>query len=349
MKIKKYIRRLVRSFRVNKSISIDLGTANILIYDKQENRIVLNEPSVLARDKKTGKVIAVGREAREMLGKTPDSIEAIKPLKDGVIADLDATREMISMFMDNIYGSSIFKPEVMICVPLEVTPVERKALFDSVPGAKKIYIIEEGRAGIIGAGIDISKPSGNMVIDIGGGSTDIAILSLDEIVVSKSVRIAGNKLDEDIVKYVKERLNINIGDRTAEKIKKTLSTAITVPESENEKIVIKGLDINTKSPKELEISSNQVQEAIIGSLQEIISAVKEVLGKCPPELASDILDNGIVLTGGGALIKNFDKLISESVKIPVIVPENPLDSVAIGGAYAFDNQKLLKTLLVKEN
>ena len=226
MKIKKYIRRLVRSFRVNKSISIDLGTANILIYDKQENRIVLNEPSVLARDKKTGKVIAVGREAREMLGKTPDSIEAIKPLKDGVIADLDATREMISMFMDNIYGSSIFKPEVMICVPLEVTPVERKALFDSVPGAKKIYIIEEGRAAIIGSGIDISKPSGNMVIDIGGGSTDVAILSLDEVIASKSIRIAGNKFDEDIVRYVRNKHNLLIGDRTAEKIKKELGTAI---------------------------------------------------------------------------------------------------------------------------
>ena len=222
MKIRKYIRRLVRSFRVNKSISIDLGTANILIYDKQENRIVLNEPSVLARDKKTGKVIAVGREAREMLGKTPDSIEAIKPLKDGVIADLDATREMISMFMDNIYGSSIFKPEVMICVPLEVTPVERKALFDSVPGAKKIYIIEEGRAAIIGSGIDISKPSGNMVIDIGGGSTDVAILSLDEVIASKSIRIAGNKFDEDIVRYVRNKHNLLIGDRTAEKIKKEL-------------------------------------------------------------------------------------------------------------------------------
>ncbi|WP_314010985.1 rod shape-determining protein [Pseudostreptobacillus hongkongensis] len=341
--------RFFNFLRVKKQISIDLGTSNVLFFDKQRKKIVLNEPSVIVRDKKTQKIVAVGHEAREMLGKNPNSIDVIKPLKDGVISDLDSTREMISLFMKKVYGVSPFKPEVIICVPIEVTTVEKRALFNAVEIAKSIYLIEEGRAAVMGTGVDISHPNGNIVIDIGGGSTDIAILSLDEIVVSKSVRIAGNKLDEDIVKYVKERLNINIGDRTAERIKKTLSTAITVPESENEKIVIKGLDINTKSPKELEISSNQVQEAIIGSLQEIISAVKEVLGKCPPELASDILDNGIVLTGGGALIKNFDKLISESVKIPVIVPENPLDSVAIGGAYAFDNQKLLKTLLVKEN
>ena len=280
MKIRKYIRSLVRSFRVNKSISIDLGTANILIYDKQENRIVLNEPSVLARDKKTGKVIAVGREAREMLGKTPDSIEAIKPLKDGVIADLDATREMISMFMDNIYGSSIFKPEVMICVPLEVTPVERKALFDSVPGAKKIYIIEEGRAAIIGSGIDISKPSGNMVIDIGGGSTDVAILSLDEVIASKSIRIAGNKFDEDIVRYVRNKHNLLIGDRTAEKIKKELGTAI--PEDTPKTMIIKGRQLEIQTPVSLEINSNEVYEAIKPALDSIVNATKEVLEKSPP-------------------------------------------------------------------
>ena len=313
MKIRKYIRRLVRSFRVNKSISIDLGTANILIYDKQENRIVLNEPSVLARDKKTGKVIAVGREAREMLGKTPDSIEAIKPLKDGVIADLDATREMISMFMDNIYGSSIFKPEVMICVPLEVTPVERKALFDSVPGAKKIYIIEEGRAAIIGSGIDISKPSGNMVIDIGGGSTDVAILSLDEVIASKSIRIAGNKFDEDIVRYVRNKHNLLIGDRTAEKIKKELGTAI--PEDTPKTMIIKGRQLEIQTPVSLEINSNEVYEAIKPALDSIVNATKEVLEKSPPELAADILDNGIVMTGGGSMIKEFPTLMEKEVKV----------------------------------
>lgn len=335
-------------FRIKKQISIDLGTSNVLFFDKQKKKIVLNEPSVIVRDKKTQKIVAVGHEARQMLGKNPNSIDVIKPLRDGVISDLASTREMLNLFMKKVYGVSPFKPEVIICVPIEVTTVEKRALFDAVESAKSIYLIEEGRAAVMGTGVDISHPNGNIVIDIGGGSTDIAILSLDEIVVSTSIRIAGNKLDEDIVKYVKEKLNINIGDRTAERIKKILSTAIKVEENENNTMVIKGLDINTKSPKELEISSNQVQEAIIDSLNEIISALKEVLGKCPPELASDILDNGIVLTGGGALIKNFDKLISESVKIPVTIPQNPLDSVVIGGAYAFDNKKLLKTLVVKE-
>ena len=347
MKIKEYIRKVVRSFRVNKSISIDLGTDNILIYDKQENKIVLNEPSVLARDKKTGKVIAVGREAREMLGKTPDSIEAIKPLKDGVIADLDATREMISMFMDNIYGSSIFKPEVMICVPLEVTPVERKALFDSVPGAKKIYIIEEGRAAIIGSGIDISKPSGNMVIDIGGGSTDVAILSLDEVIASKSMRIAGNKFDEDIVRYVRNKHNLLIGDRTAEKIKKELGTAI--PEDVPKTMIIKGRQLDVQTPVSLEINSNEVYEAIKPALDSIVSATKEVLEKSPPELAADILDNGIVMTGGGSMIKDFPTLMEKEVKVKVYLTENPLNSVVLGGGKVFDNKKLLKTLQMKEN
>ena len=347
MKIKQYIRRVVRSFRVNKSISIDLGTANILIYDKQENRIVLNEPSVLARDKKTGKVIAVGKEAREMLGKTPDSIEAIQPLKDGVIAHLDATREMISMFMDNIYGSSIFKPEVMICVPLEVTPVERKALFDSVPGAKKIYIIEEGRAAIIGSGIDISKPSGNMVIDIGGGSTDVAILSLDEVIASKSIRIAGNKFDEDIVRYVRNKHNLLIGDRTAEKIKKELGTAI--PEDVPKTMIIKGRQLDVQTPVSLEINSNEIYEAIKPALDSIVSATKEVLEKSPPELAADILDNGIVMTGGGSMIKDFPTLMEKEVKVKVYLTENPLNSVVLGGGKVFDNKKLLKTLQMKEN
>ncbi|CAM3447943.1 rod shape-determining protein [Pseudostreptobacillus hongkongensis] len=347
MKENNFFKRLFRSLRVNKSISIDLGTANILIYDKQENKIVLNEPSVLARDKKTGKVIAVGHEAREMLGKTPDSIEAIKPLKDGVIADLDATREMLSNFMYKIYGSSIFKPEVMICVPLEVTPVERKALFDSVIGAKKIYIIEEGRAAIIGSGIDISKPAGNMVIDIGGGSTDVAILSLDEVIASKSIRIAGNRFDEDIVRYVRNKYNLLIGDRTAEKIKKELATAMIeeIPKT----MIIKGRQLDIQTPVSLEINSNEVYEAIKNSLYDIINATKEVLEKSPPELSADILDNGIVMTGGGSMIKDFPALVEKEVKVKVYLSDHPLDSVVLGGGKAFDNKNLLKTLQMREN
>ena len=341
--------RFINFFRVKKQISIDLGTSNILFYDKQKSKIVLNEPSVIVIDKKSREVVAVGHEARSMLGKNPDSIEVIKPLRDGVISDLDSTRLMLSIFMKKLYGYSLFKPEVIICVPIEVTTVERRALFNSIDDAKRIFLIEEGRAALMGTGIDISHPNGNIVIDIGGGSTDIAILSLDEIVVSKSIRIAGNRLDEDIVKYVKNNLGINIGEKTAENIKKELATAIKVPESENKTMIIKGLDILTKSPVERKISSNEVQEAIIGSLKDILSSVREVLGKCPPELSSDILDNGIILTGGGSLIKSFDKLIENSVNVKVNIPENPLDSVVIGGAYAYDNKKLLATLLVKEN
>ena len=341
--------RFINFFRVKKQISIDLGTSNILFYDKQKGKIVLNEPSVIVIDKKTREVVAVGQEARSMLGKNPDSIEVIKPLRDGVISDLDSTRLMLSIFMKKLYGYSLFKPEVIICVPIEVTTVEKRALFNSIDDAKRMFLIEEGRAALMGTGIDISHPNGNIVIDIGGGSTDIAILSLDEIVVSKSIRIAGNRLDEDIVKYVKNNLGINIGEKTAENIKKELATAIKVPESENKSMIIKGLDILTKSPVERKISSNEVQEAIISSLKDILSSVRDVLGKCPPELSSDILDNGIILTGGGSLIKSFDKLIENSVNVKVNIPENPLDSVVIGGAYAFNNKKLLATLLVKEN
>ncbi len=339
--------KFLRMFRVNKSISIDLGTANILIYDKQKKKIVLNEPSVVARDKKTGKVIAVGKEAREMLGKTPASIEAIKPLQDGVIADIESTKEMLSYFIHKIYGNSLFKPEVMICVPIQVSSIERKALFDAVRGAKKTYIIEEGRAAIIGSGINISQPEGNMVVDIGGGSTDIAILSLDEIIASKSLKIAGNKFDEDIVKYVKRKHNILIGERTAEKIKKELGTAI--PEANPEKMDIKGRDLETGIPNTVEINANEIYEAIEDSLYQIVNSAKEVLEKCPPELAADILDNGIVMTGGGSLIKNLIEMMEKEIGIRVYSAENPLDSVVLGGGIAFDNKKLLKTLQMREN
>lgn len=342
-----FFSRMFNFFRIKKSLAIDLGTANTLIYDKQKKRIVLNEPSVVAQDRKTKKVIAVGKEAREMLGKTPDSIIAVKPLKDGVIADFDVTKEMLRLFLHKIYGKSPFKPEVMICVPLEVTSVEKKALFDSITGAKKVYIIEEGRAAVLGSGVNISAPEGNMVIDIGGGSTDIAILSLDEIVVSKSLRIASNTFDDDIVKYVKKKYSLLIGERTAEKIKKELGTA--VPLEVEEIIDIKGRDLITGLPKTVKLSSNEIYEAIRDSLYEIINNTKEVLEKCPPELVVDILDNGIVMTGGGSLVRNFTNLMEEETKITVFLAEKPLESVVLGGGMAFDNRNLLRTLQMKEN
>ena len=282
-----------------------------------------------------------------MLGKTPDSILAIKPLKDGVIADLDVTKEMLNYFITKIYGHAIFKPEVMICVPLEVTSVERKALFDSVIGAKKIYIIEEGRAAIIGSGIDISRPSGHMVVDIGGGSTDIAILSLNEVIASRSIRIAGNTFDNDIVRFIKNKYSLQIGERAAENIKKNLATAL--PKENPKKMPVKGLNIDLGTPESLEISENEIYEAMKNSLYAIVNTAKEVLEKCPPELAADLLENGIVMTGGGALIKGFADLIASEVRVKVFVSKAPLDAVVLGGGYAFDNQKLIKTLQVKEN
>lgn len=341
--------KLLNFFRVKKQIAIDLGTSNVLIFDKQKQKIVLNQPSVIVYNVKTNDVIAVGSEAREMIGKNPHSLRVVKPLIDGVISDLDATRDMLTHFIKQIYGISPFKPEILICVPIEVTTVERRALFDAIPGAKKVYILEEGRAALIGSDINISKPEGNMVVDIGGGSTDVAILSLDEIVVSKSIRTAGNSFDAAIIKYVKEELNLNIGDRLAEKIKKQIASALPVEEAENDILKISGKDIKTGIPKEINITTNDVQIAIYTALMSIVDAVKEVLGNCPPDLASDVLNNGIILTGGGAYIKYLDSLIEREVGIKVIKSDIPLESVVRGGGIAFDNEKLMSTLLMKEN
>ncbi|MDO5089368.1 MAG: rod shape-determining protein [Leptotrichiaceae bacterium] len=340
--------RFINFFRTKKNIAIDLGTSNILIYDKQRKKIVLNEPSVLVKDRKTGEIVAIGREAKEMLGKTSDNLAVIRPLNEGVISDIDATREMLNIFVKRIYGGSPFRPEIMICVPAEVTSIERRAIFDAAIGAKKIYLIEEGRAAVLGSGINISLPEGNTVIDIGGGSTDIAILSLDEIIASKSVRIASNNFDDDIVKYVKKKFNLLIGDKTAENLKKEIGTAMPVSGEDNITATIKGRDLSTGIPKTIEINSNQVREAIEDSINEIIVALKEVLEKCPPELSADILNNGIVLTGGGSLLRNFDKLIEGIVQIPINRATNSLESVVVGGGLAFDNKKLLRTLEMRE-
>ena len=341
--------KFINFFRINKNLAIDLGTSNVLIYDKQRKKIVLNEPSVIVRDKKTNKVIAVGKKAREMLGKNPESIVVIKPLKDGVISDDNSARDMLSEFMKKVYGVSPFKPDIMICIPIEVNTVDKRALFESVRGARKVFLIEEGRAAIIGSGVNISLPMGNMVIDIGGESTDIAVLSLNEIVASKSIKMAGNTLDQDIIRYVKTNLNLVIGDRTAEKIKKELATAVKLNEEDNKKLPIRGRSLATNTPVELEISANQVQEAISRTIDSMVDSVKEVLSKCPPELAADILDNGIVLTGGGALIKHLSEYIEERTKVPVKIADKPLESVVVGAGLAFDNKPLLNTLLMREN
>ena len=340
--------RFINFFRMKKSIAIDLGTSNVLIYDKQKRRIVLNEPSILVKDKKSGEIIAIGSRAKDMLGKTSDNLAVIRPLNEGVISDIDATKEMLNIFVKSIYGNSPFRPEIVICVPAQVTSIERRAIFDAAIGAKKIYLIEEGRAAVLGSGVNISLPEGNTVIDIGGGSTDIAILSLDEIITSKSIRVAGNNFDSDIIKYVKKKFDLLIGDKTAENLKKEIGTAMPVVGEENMVSTIRGRDLATGVPRLVEINSNQVREAIQDSVDEIINALKEVMEKCPPELAADILSNGVVLTGGGSLLRNFDKLIEEKVNVPINRSSNSLESVVIGGGLAFENKKLMRTLEMRE-
>ncbi len=332
-------------FNLNKSIGIDLGTANTLVYYKQKEKIVLNEPSVVAIDRDTKKVLAVGTEAKEMLGKTPDHIIAVRPLKEGVIADIDVTEAMIKYFIRKVFGKfNIFLPEVMICVPIEVTGVEKRAVLEAAlnAGAKRAYLIEEGRAAAIGSGLDISAPEGSMIVDIGGGSTDIAVISLGGTVVSKSIRIAGNNFDEDIIRFVKKTHNLLIGDRTAEYIKMKIAAAI--PLKDEEFLDVKGRDLITGLPKTISLGSHEVLESINDSLMQIVNNVKAVLEKTPPELSADIVDKGIVMTGGGSLIREFPKLLSNYTQLPVYLADNPLESVVLGAGMALDKLDVLRKI-----
>ncbi|MEG1582518.1 MAG: rod shape-determining protein, partial [Cetobacterium sp.] len=270
----------------SRSIGIDLGTANTLVYSKKHGKIILNEPSVVAVERESRKVLAVGYEAKNMLGKTPDSIVAVKPLSEGVIADYEITEAMIKYFIKKVFGKySLFMPEVMICVPIDVTGVEKRAVLEATlsAGAKKAYLIEEARAAALGSGIDISAPEGNMIVDIGGGSTDVAVISLGGTVVSKTIRTAGNNFDMDIIKYIKKTHTLLIGDKTAESIKMQIATAI--PLTEEETMTIKGRDLITGLPKSVTVGSEEIREAIMDSLMEIVTCVKDVLEKTPPELA----------------------------------------------------------------
>ncbi len=332
------------NFGSGKGIGIDLGTANTLVYSKKHKKIVLNEPSVVAVEKETRKVLAVGNEAKEMIGKTPDSIVAIKPLSEGVIADYDVTEAMIKYFIKKVFGNTIFMPDVMICVPIDVTGVEKRAVLEAAlsAGAKRAYLIEEARAAALGAGIDIAAPTGNMIVDIGGGSTDVAVISFGGTVVSKTIRTASNNFDTDIIKYIKKTHNLLIGDKTAEEIKIKIGTAI--PLEEEESIVVKGRDLIMGLPKSITITSEEVREAISDSLMEIVMCVKEVLEKTPPELAADIVDRGIVMAGGGSLIRNFPVLLSQHTHLSVRLAENPLLSVVVGAGMAMDQLKVLKKI-----
>ena len=318
-------------FFKGEDIAIDLGTASVLVYVKK-NGIVLNEPSVVAIDNNTKKVIAVGESAREMLGKTPGNIVAIRPLRDGVIADYNVTEKMLKYFIDKAVGKrSFFKPRVMVCIPSGVTSVEERAVKQAALAA-----------GALGAGIDISEPHGSMVVDIGGGTTDIAVLSLGGVVCSKSIRVGGDKFDEAIVRYVRRYFNMVIGERTAEEAKKEIGTAM-LGLDDDRSTEIKGRDLMTGLPKVITITSAEINKAITEQVEDIVAAVKEVLEKTPPELAGDIMNRGIVMTGGGSLLHGLDTLISERTGLPTYIPEGAISCVALGTGMALQNLSVLES------
>jgi rod shape-determining protein MreB len=325
-------------------LAIDLGTANTLVYVKGKG-IVASEPSVVAiqRDSRGEKrVLAVGREAKEMLGRTPGTIFAIRPMKDGVIADFEITGEMLKYFIAKVHNrKALLRPRVVISVPSGITPVEKRAVRESAQsaGAREIYLIEEPMAAAIGAGIDITEASGNMVVDIGGGTTEVAVISLSGIVTSQSIRVAGDKMDEAIVQYVKRKYNLLIGERTAELVKINIGTAY--PEEHPQLIEVKGRDLVTGIPKTLEINSEEVREALAESINTIIDTLRITLEGTPPELAADIVDKGIVLVGGGALLKNMDILLREVTSLPITVFDDPLSAIVLGAGKVLDNENLL--------
>ena len=325
-----------------KDIGIDLGTANILIYIKGEG-IVLNEPSVVAVESESKKVLAVGEEAYKMLGRTPGKVVAIKPLKDGVIANFELTVAMLNYFIKKVQAKNTFsKPNILICCPTNITEVEKEAIKEvaEVTGAKKVYIEEEPKVAAVGAGLDISKPSGSMVIDIGGGTTDIAVLSLGQIVTSKSLKVAGNVFDQKIIDYIKEKYKLLIGERTAENIKMEIGTAIE--DDKKSKMVVRGRNLETGLPSSKTIYSNEIFEALKSSLYEIIEGAKCVLEETLPELSADIVENGVTITGGGALLNGLDKLLKEELKIPVKIAESPLTCVADGTGIMLSNLELVE-------
>jgi rod shape-determining protein MreB and related proteins len=336
---------------LSKRIGIDLGTANTVVYVAGEG-IVLNEPTVVAVTAEENKVVAVGKEAKEMLGRTPGNIVAMRPLRDGVIADYTITESMLSYFIDKAAGRSrFFKPEVMVCIPSGVTQVERRAVLDATmaAGAKVAYLIEEPLAAAIGAKVPIAQAAGHMVIDIGGGSAECAVISLGGVVVHDSVRVGGNKIDEALANYIKKKFNLLIGDRSAEEVKITIGNAlIEDKKSEQKKMEIRGRDSVTGLPRSVELTEEVVNEAIQPVLMNIIQAVKKVLEQTPPELASDIIDKGVVMAGGTSLLHNFDKLMTKVTGVPCHVAEDPLLCVVRGTGVALENIELYKRSIARK-
>ena len=332
-------------------LAIDLGTANTLVYVKGRG-IVTNEPSVVALQKDgrgTKKILAVGNEAKKMLGRTPGNIVAVRPMKDGVISDFEVTEAMLRYFITRVHNRrNLIRPRIIICVPSGITQVEKRAVRETAlqAGAREIYLIEEPMAAAIGAGLPVSEAWGNMVFDIGGGTTEVAVISLSGIVYSQSIRVAGDKMDEAIVNYIKRKHNLLIGERTAEMIKMTIGTAY--PENTIKTADVKGRDLVLGVPKTLEINSEEIMIALNEPIKSIVEVVKVALEKIPPELAADIVDKGIVLVGGGALLRNLDVLLSEETGLPFTIPEDPLTAVVLGSGKALDELDLLKSVMVHD-
>ncbi|SHJ31849.1 rod shape-determining protein MreB [Dethiosulfatibacter aminovorans DSM 17477] len=328
-------------------MGIDLGTASVLVYIRGKE-IVLQEPSVVAIDRNNNKILAVGEEARMMLGRTPGNIVAIRPLRDGVISDFDITEKMLKYFIKKALGSVVFKPRVIVCVPSGVTEVEKRAVIDACnqAGAHKTYLIEEPVAAAIGAGIDLSKPQGSMIIDMGGGTTDVAVLSLGGIVVSKSIKIAGDKFDEAIVRYIRKKYNVMIGLRSAEELKIQIGAAF--PEEEEKFVEVRGRNLVTGLPKNLTISSTDMLEALEETVMAIADAVHSVLERTPPELAADISEKGIIMTGGGCLLQGLHKLIAKRTGVPVYIADEAISCVALGTGKALENIDVYSSSLITD-
>ena len=325
-----------------KNLGIDLGTANTIVYLEGKG-IVLREPSVVARNSKTNEVIAVGSDARDMIGRTPESIVAIRPMKDGVIADYDTTVAMMKYYIDKALGNN-GKPYVMVCVPSGITEVEKRAVIDAtrVAGARDAYVIEEPFAAAIGAGLPVMDPTGSMVVDIGGGTTDVATISLGGIVSSRSVRMAGDKMNDAIVQYVRQHMNLLIGERTAEKLKWDIGSASVEAAEEMGTTQVRGRDLVTGLPKTMQVSAKDVSTALQDVVDSIITAIKGTLEETSPEIAADVIDHGIVLTGGGALLKHLPDVIADATKVPVFIANDPLDCVAIGTGESLKSIDVMK-------
>jgi rod shape-determining protein MreB len=329
---------------LSNDLAIDLGTANTLVFARNKG-IVVSEPSIVAMNTRTAKVEAVGREAKEMVGRTPSEIVAIRPMKDGVIADFEITEQMLSYFIRRAHNrNTLVRPRIIIGIPSEVTQVEKRAVRDSALKAKasEVYLVDQAMAAAIGAGLPITEPSGNMIVDIGGGTTDVAVISLAGIVYSKSVRVAGNEMDEAIVQYIKKKYNLLLGERTSEQVKVEIGSAF--PLDEPASMELKGRDLIEGIPKTLLVTDSEIREALAEPIAVIVNAVRLALEKTPPELSADIMDRGIVLTGGGSLLQNLDRLLREETGLPVSVAEDPLSSVVLGTGKMLSDFDLLRKI-----